>query len=421
VNRTRSWGLQILSTLVLLLVVLSVGVAAKPVTVELMINNNWTPSIAESIRKAVIRFEETNPDIKVEVTQDTNFLVRVMSGISPDVVTTGQGVGNQAMEGLVIPLNDLISDELYDEIFEPMWMNVTWDGNIYGVPALEQGPRIGMVWNQDILDNCGLTIDPYAPLTWDEFYDYADKLTLIDADGQIVRMGYDPKNGQNSRLMTIAPLWDATGYLPPKGEPSLDMPGLVEMVESTVNRIFSKYPNWKYTNSWYSVFIQEGVAVTNLGGYAPGEVKTRDASKRITSGWAPSLSGQKVQQVGGWALSIASGAKNPKAAMRLIEFLATDLELQLEIFYNTGFYGGGKQLYQELLAQLDDPAQLWYLNSLFEADSVDAIPPDPLLGKAGWFFEQACKKAFNMEESATSALAEANRLFAVRLEEAGRL
>ena len=64
----------------------------------------------------------------------------------------------------------------------------TAEGRMWGYP--QYGIDIyGLTWNKDPLQEAGL--DPEKPpRTWDEFRDYAKKLTKKDAQGNITRVGY---------------------------------------------------------------------------------------------------------------------------------------------------------------------------------------------------------------------------------------
>src|SRR5690606_21150310 len=134
--------------------------------------------------------------------------------------------------------------------------------------ALEHGPRLGMVWNADLVAEAGITINPQEVLTWQEFFDYADKFVRIDGDGKIVRVGFDPRNGQNSRLFTMAASWGAEDYFPLGEIPRINHPNIVEALQYTADRVFGRYPGFAGATGWY-VIAEGSVAATVLGAYAP--------------------------------------------------------------------------------------------------------------------------------------------------------
>lgn len=422
---TKRLTVAAIAALVSGMLLLTPFVTAKTVDLEVMVNA-WAPSVIQAIQDGLKRFEEQNPGVKVTVTTNTaqnNFLVRYAGGAAPDVLAAGLNIGGYGDQGIVMPLNDLVEKHgLRKQIVEEIWNTGVWKGNIYGVPAIDNGPRLGMVWNQDMLDEVGLSVKSNATMNWDTFFNYADRLTKVDANGVITRLGYDPRNGQNSRLFTNAPLWDAV-YLPKavNEQPAINHPNLVKMVETIAERVYSKYSSWKFNTAWYDYFAANKVATLNLGVYAPGEIASRNKDQKIVVTWPPSLSNKKVQQVTGWVLGIPSGVKDPELSFRLIEFMSTDVQFQTDMYYKTGFFGNSRQFIAKLLGEIRDPNRLWYINSLSQANFIDAVSPDPLIGKPDSLFMTAATNVWAGKQDAKAALDEANRLFAVELKANGRL
>lgn len=420
---SRRFKVLLLSVIAALIIVVApLTVAEEPIVLELNMNS-WDDRVIASTQEAVRRFEERNPDIKVNVVRRKSWsevAVRIVAGEAPDVAILGLSIGNHGPAGLFMSLNDYITDELREAVFAPMWNNFTWQGVDYLVPAIEHGPRLGMVWNAQFLAEAGMVVDPNVALTWEEFFDYADKLTLVDGEGNVQRIGYDPWNGQNLRLFTMAPTWGAAGYLKPTGEPQLNHPNLIDMLEYTAERTAYRYPSYKRQTGWYGIATGQ-TAATNLGVYAPGEIATRNPDMEIVVSWIPSIDGTKVQQVNGWGLGIPTGAKNPEASYRLIEFLATDVEFQMDLYKRTGFLGGGVHFFAELTLTERDPNRRWYIDSLFNADYIDSPYPDPLSGRADALFKQAATGVFDRTGSASALLADAQRTLVAEMREQGRL
>lgn len=423
---------KVLGTVLLTLVMLisaSVPIwaaTAQPVELEFMVNGAWSQTVIDTIQESLRRFETQNPGYTVKVTIYKNidqFLVRYTAGNAPDVVIVGLGsVGSFGEQGITMDLGAYIDKSgLRKQVVADMWANGTWGGKVYGVPAVEQGPRLAMVWNVDMLNEAGLAVNSNTGMTWQTFFNYADKLTKVDGSGVITRLGYDPKNGQNSRLFTIAHLWDAGTYFPYEGQPALNHPNLIKMVEMNAERIFAKYGSWKYDTGWYNYFPVGKVATLNLGIYAPGELDYRNKDLRYQISWAPSLTGKKIQQINGWLLSIPSGVKHPDMSFKLIEFLATDIQFQSDLFNRVGFLGGGMRFISKLAGDLRDPSRLWYVRSMSEADYIDAPRPDPLQSKADGFFKTAAFDVWAGKQAAPAALDNANRLMAAEMDKVGRL
>lgn len=395
----------------------------EPITLELSVNN-WGDAVIQAIEEGVKRFEALNPGIKVEVRRRgtwDDFVVRVVSGVPPDVIAIGLSIGEHSEAGLIIPLDSYIGGDLREQIIPEMWSNFTWRGKVYGVPALEHGPRLGMVWNEAMLQESGLSVDPDTVMTWAEFFEYAHKLTRFDAAGNVVRVGYDPRNGQNSRLYTIAPSWGAEDYFPEMGVPQINHPAIVEMLQYTADSVFGRYPGFAGSTDWYAIAERHDVAATILGAYAPGEIASRDPDLKIAVSWLPHPEGKKVQQVNGWSLGIPVGAPYPDLSFKLIEFLATDVETQLQIYAASGFLGGSVAFYQELAALETNPIIRWYVQSLSAADYIDSPRPDPFLPRSDALFAEVRDKVYRGEGAAGPLLDEAQRVLEAEMREQGRL
>jgi|GEM_PF-1056023 len=397
--------------------------APSSVTLELSVNN-WGDAVIEAIEAGVRRFEQLNPGINVEVRRRgtwDDFVVRVISGVPPDVIAIGLSVGEHSEAGLLMPLDSFIGGDLWAKIIPEMWSNFTWRGRIWGVPALEHGPRLGMVWNENMLQESGLTVDPWEVMTWVEFFEYAQKLTRVDASGNVVRAGYDPRNGQNSRLYTIAASWGAEDYFPEMGVPRINHPAIVEMLQYTADSVFGRYPGFTGDTAWYAIAETHSVAATILGAYAPGEIASRDPDLPITVSWLPHPERKRVQQVNGWSLGIPMGAPYPELSFKLIEFLATDVETQLQIYAASGFLGGSVEFYQELAAVETNPIIQWYIQSLNVADYIDSPRPDPFLSRSDALFAAARDQVYRREGAAQTLLDDAQRMLEAEMREMGRL
>lgn len=396
--------------------------AQEPIVLEVNLNA-WDDRVIASVQEAVHRFEELNPGIKVNVVRRINWdelMVRIVAGEAPDVAILGLSIGTHGPNGLFMSLDEFITDELREAVFAPMWNNFAWQGVDYLVPAIEHGPRLAMVWNAQFVAEAGLVVNPNEALTWEAFFGYADKLTILDGEGNVRRIGYDPWNGQNIRLFTIAPTWGATDYLSPMGEIKINHPSIVSMLEYTATRTGYRYPDYRRQTGWYGIATGQ-TAATNLGVYGPGEIATRNPSADIVVSWIPSIDGSKVQQVNGWGLGIPTGANNPEMSFRLIEFLATDVAFQMDLYHRTGFMGGGIDFFGELAHTERDPNRRWYIDSLFNADVIDSPLPDPFSGRADVLFRTAALNVFDRKGSASALLEDAQRTLVGEMQADGRL
>ena len=142
----------------------------------------------ELIKKTVKDFERENPNIKVDVQQQTysdainKFRTASIGGIAPDVMRVpNDRLGELAVLGLIAPLDQYISVTTLDS-FVPMAMNaMKYKGSRYALPASYDS--IALVYNKAMLSQKGYE-EPPADL--DELVTMAKALTYGDKHGFVM-------------------------------------------------------------------------------------------------------------------------------------------------------------------------------------------------------------------------------------------
>ncbi len=121
----------------------------------------------------------------------------------PDVIEPGDLVPFAA-RSLVQVLDHLLTSDTVDasNYLPAMWANGAWREKTYGIPALDHGAELGLVWNTS------LTATAFAPRTWSDLYVFGRQLTTRDASGAIQTLGFDPLDGVGGILDTVR---DVTG------------------------------------------------------------------------------------------------------------------------------------------------------------------------------------------------------------------
>lgn len=137
--------------------------------------------------------------IKVEVTaplEDDKILPALTGSEPPDVLVLSGGdlVKSYAKEGLVTELSDIIKtggidlNDFFPAPLQPcksgdqIWC-LPWGTDMYA-----------LFWNKDMFEAAGL--DPNTPpKTMEELAEFADKLTQVDADGNLSQVGFLPDQG----------------------------------------------------------------------------------------------------------------------------------------------------------------------------------------------------------------------------------
>jgi multiple sugar transport system substrate-binding protein len=146
---------------------------------------NWDNELMQaSTEKYIEQFEKENPNIDVEHVSlvPGNSLetlkkldVLMASGEPIDLFMTPHidAIYQRAAQGVVAPLDDLYNEnKLKPE--EEYYVNPKFDGKYYGI--LSNISTNFVLLNKDALDEAGLEV-PKAGWTWDEFSEYAKKLT----------------------------------------------------------------------------------------------------------------------------------------------------------------------------------------------------------------------------------------------------
>lgn len=122
----------------------------------------------------------------------------IPAGTGPDVGFMGLEDSNfRAASGVLADLKPYIEKDGFamDQFYEAAVKYVSYEEGIYGMPLI-WGTRM-LVYNKQMFRDAGL--DPEKPpKTLEELEEYADKLTKLDAKGNIEVMGFHPSLGNAS-------------------------------------------------------------------------------------------------------------------------------------------------------------------------------------------------------------------------------
>ena len=132
----------------------------------------------------IAEFEAAHPNITIEPIlvprQDhwTKFVTAAQAGLAPCVVSVD--VATAAYNGYLRLLDDFwnAEPESYRQAWSPdVLQAATWQGELYGLPSW--GGIYGEFYNRELVEQAGL--DPNnPPETWEEYLDWAKKLTTDD-------------------------------------------------------------------------------------------------------------------------------------------------------------------------------------------------------------------------------------------------
>jgi putative chitobiose transport system substrate-binding protein len=137
----------------------------------------WTfwlsPTFDQYIKDTIARFNEAYPGVKVnwedhQATFQDDLKAAFAAGNAPDVInlSVSEGwVSDYASQGLLLPLDDKVSQSVKDTYFPGLWKEQLIDGVNYQFPWYE-GINVYLI-NHQIYDKTGLKIEDF-PTKWTE-------------------------------------------------------------------------------------------------------------------------------------------------------------------------------------------------------------------------------------------------------------
>jgi multiple sugar transport system substrate-binding protein len=252
---------------------------------------------------------------------DQQFLAAVASGNAPDLVYLDrQKVGTYAAKGAFLPLTSCISSQKINmkQYRQAAVNEVTYKGKVYGIPEFYDVRTI--LIDNDVLDNTHTPISWLNPAKPDKLLAAAKKMTKLDSNGNVARIGFDPK------MPEFFPLW-AKAYgvdiLSKDGlTPHLNDPRAIKALTYTMSLInaqggWNKFKSFRDT--WDFFGKQNQVAVNQVGAWPMEQwyynvLAGSSPQVHITALQFRNLKNQPINYETGSAWAIPKGAKNVAAA-----------------------------------------------------------------------------------------------------------
>ena len=370
---------------------------------------------ASDVSRQVTR---SHPEFTVRVSGghgDFGRLVGSMaSGQAPDVIDVGS-IGSFASRGVIRTLDGYLSADTVSasNYPEPMWLNGSWSGKTYGVPALDHGPELGLVWNASLSGNDLTAVDP--PKLSSLLYAVGHTLTQPGGIGPIDRLGFDPLDGVGSLLDTVRDVTGVDWYDPISRRVNLANSMYQEYIDGVMayysligtDRISQFRQDVAPMTDRADSGENQGKQVALLDGYwtvgAISRLET-DRAWQFLSTWAPTLKGvDRVQRLGGRLAVIPSAAKNPTNSWDLIKVLASDRANQTFLAgsghcaTSNSFVAGGtwKQY----------PGLSFFVDSIAAASVLSGRGNNPVAGFAQVKWDQALQSLISGNQSSSEVLA----------------
>lgn len=367
---------------------------------ELLYWINWGADAAETLMglSAFESFQEQFPDVTLTVlpTKDMQaLLTAIASGEGPDGASNLPYPELYARDALV-PVSDWIEASSVidsEDIFEANWQGAQYNGQIWGVPAVECFVRYALCYNVDLFEEAGL--DPAnPPTTWSEVFDAHVQLTKFDDAGNVTQIGLDPFDAMggsigNGNPWMIPHSWGFPYYDPEARTFNINNELMLEAWDTLkefythvgpeqISGFRQSFGQWTGPTSAFA----SGVEAMLISGYwTPGSLFHNAPDRNYAYSWLPvpdSRRGTRVQVAGGHYIVIPTVAKNPDLMYRFAEYCNSD-EACDAIYEGLGWLPARKS-YVEAKDVSNYNGLDWFIQSSLDNDEYGSIVTNPITG-----------------------------------------
>ena len=326
---------RLLMSMVAVILVLGIcmGAMAEVTTITFM---GWeaSPLETEAVQAGIAKFEEQNPDIKVQYTpglSGAEYVAKLLSTVAgnttPDVFfIAAEDYRTFATKGVLEELTDKFSDSYRLDDFIPSVQDImSIEGKVYGIQSCIVAPII--YYNKDIFDKLGIAYpdaDPTNAMTAADFRELCKQLTIKNGDTVDTYGVY----GLETSWLTIYPFMISNGT-----HPYTD-----DYMTSTFNT-----PETAEVLSWIrDIRVVDGSApdattLENIGMSAAQMLQTGKVAMIIDGSWALQQLSQMDFNIGMAPLpkfkeavtnsfahlhAISAASPNKEAAWKFVQFLS---------------------------------------------------------------------------------------------------
>lgn len=313
--------------------------SADPVTLK--VYTWWDITKFEHLQKMKSDFEDANPDIKLEfVTIPSKYadtmITKLAAGEIPDVMMLAMDqVPRYALKGMLLPLDDLASQEYKDSLYPVVTEALTVNGVLYAA-ARDITPKV-MYLNTKMFEDAGIEI-PSDDWTMEEFVDIAKQLTK--GSGADAQWGYYWKNYTDQTFAMIAAFGGKLYTEDGKASVLSTDPKTQEAVQfmydlcNTYKVCPTATQAAQFGDHEFSSFMANKVAM-QVGALSTASILGENGTA-YTALPMPSVNGvsQTSSFVNTWV--IPKTAKNPELSWRVVEFLSGKEGQQIALDMNYG-------------------------------------------------------------------------------------
>ena len=186
---------------------------------------------ADFVQKFNAAHEDINLVVDVVSWNDIYTVVntRIANNEAPDLLNIDVFADYQA-DGLLLPVEDWVSDETYAKFYEAFLDQSVVDGTVWAVPDLASARAL--YYNVDILNEVGVEV----PTTWDELMDVAQKIYDYYG-GEVYPWGVDMTTDEGQACFAYY-IWNNGGdFTDAEGNWTLYSPENVEAIKFIINMV----------------------------------------------------------------------------------------------------------------------------------------------------------------------------------------
>lgn len=309
------------------------------VTVELW--DQQTGIAEEATKKIISDFEAKNPDIKVNRTyiaqtegtqSDQKLLTAIAGGNPPDVYKFDRFIVAQfAAQDFLTDLTDLAGKAgvTANDYFPFAWEEANYKNKLYALPFDTDTRQLW--YNKDMFKAAGL--DPEKPpQTIKELEEFADKLTVKDANGRVTRWGFVP-HGDQAWIYTYGFGWkgefqDKTSRKITTANPQVV--ASMQWLQDFAKKLgpdnldaFTAACTGSACNDGNDYFFTGQAAMVVSGNWKVSQAKKYkpDVKYGVAAFPGPDGPAPYASWAGGWSWVIPKGAKQTDAAWKVLSYM----------------------------------------------------------------------------------------------------
>ncbi len=203
--------------------------------------NDWFLGSGMDGTNFVAKFEEANPGIKLNLEViswndlHTEVSTRISNNSAPDILNCDT-FSDYASEGLLLPVSDYCTEELFADFFPSFIDQSIMDGVCWAVPDLASARALYV--NTDILNEVGIEV----PATWAELEDACQ--AIIDFyNGEVYPWGIDMTTDEGQAAFSYYVWNNDGGFVDADGNPALNSDKNVEAIEFAIGLVNKGYTN----------------------------------------------------------------------------------------------------------------------------------------------------------------------------------